>query len=158
MGVYSIRIPGLCAGSSINPRNDTPGYIMVVRCEKSSSTQTSSEQSNFEWYITNVLLPFIRLCCTKYYGWTPGIDISNDLTIWCWCDGANIKLNDITNEWLRGLDKSNKMCKCKHSRYRTVVEQDCGTSPIFRSIKAISKHLTTENTPFMGLELIVKNI
>ena len=46
-----------------------------MRCEKSDNTQTTLEQRNFEWY--------------NYYGWTTGIDISNDLTAYCWCDRVN---------------------------------------------------------------------
>ena len=64
-GLYIIRIPSLCAGSSVDPRHDAPGYISFVSCEKSNNTQTTSEQRNFEWYKTNILLPFINLCRVK---------------------------------------------------------------------------------------------
>ena len=60
LGVYIIRIIGLCAGLSVHPRHDAPGYITYVRCEKSRSTQASSEKCNFEWYKTNALLPCIE--------------------------------------------------------------------------------------------------
>ena len=68
LSVYIICIPGFCAGSSVGPGYIAPGYVAFVRGEKSSNTQTSSKQRNFEWYRTNILLPFIEICCTKYYG------------------------------------------------------------------------------------------
>ena len=37
--VYIIHIPGLCAGSSVEPRYDAPEYIVFVRHEKSTSAQ-----------------------------------------------------------------------------------------------------------------------
>ena len=94
-GVYIIHIPGLYAGSSVDPRYDAPGYIAFVRCEKSDKTQISAEHCNFEWCRTNLLLPFIELCRVNHYDWATGTDIPNDLTAWCWCDGANIQLNAI---------------------------------------------------------------
>ena len=46
--VYIIRIPGLCDGLSVCPIHDAPGYIALVRCEKSYKTQISAEQRSFE--------------------------------------------------------------------------------------------------------------
>ena len=82
-GVYIICIPGLCVGSSVDPRHDDPGYIAFVGCEKSFKTQISAEQRNFEWYKTNVLLPCIELCRVKYYGWVSVTYIPNDLNACC---------------------------------------------------------------------------
>ena len=158
LNVYIIRIPGLCADLSVDPRHDAPGYIAFIRFEKSDNTQISAEQRKFEWYRANVLLPLIELCCVKYYGWVAGTDIPNDLTACCWCDGANIHLNAITSKRLKYVDKTNKIVTCKHSISRTAVEQACSISPIFRLIKAMSKSITTESTPSMGLKLIVQNI
>ena len=82
-GLYIIHIPGLCAGSSVDPRHDAPGYIAFVRCEKSVKTQISVDQRNFEWYRINILFQFIELSCVKYYSWVTGTHIPNDLTACC---------------------------------------------------------------------------
>ena len=109
-GAYVIRIPGLCAGSSVDPIHDAPGYITFVRYEKSDKTQISAEQRNIEWYRTNILLPFIELCHVKYYGWVTGTYIPNDLAAYYWCDGANAQLNTITSKRLTYIDTSKKYC------------------------------------------------
>ena len=67
-------------------------------------------------------------------------------------------MNAITSKRLKDLDKINKLVTCKNSRSRTAVEKACDTSPVFRSIKAISKNVTTKNTPSMELKLIVQNV
>ena len=79
-GAYIIHILGLCAGLSVDPRHDTPGYIVFVRCEKSDKTQISAEQRNFQWYRSNIILPFIEMCHVKYYDWTFGTS-QNTLTL-----------------------------------------------------------------------------
>ena len=90
LGIYIIRIPGLCTKLSVSSGHDTPGSIVFVSYEKIRYTHKSSEQHSFEWYRRNVLLPFIELCCTKYHGWTTCIEIPNDLTTYCWCYGVNV--------------------------------------------------------------------
>ena len=70
----------------------------------------------------------------------------------------NVQLNVITSERLKDLDKGNKKITCKYARSCTAVEQDYDTIHIFRSTKPISKNLTTDNAPSMGLKLIVHNI
>ena len=122
-GVYIIRTPRLCAGSSVDLRHDAPGYIAFLRCGKSDKTQISAEQRNFEWYRTNVLLTFIELCNIKYYGWVTVTYIPNDLTACYWCDGTNVQLNDVARERLTDLDKSNKTVTCKTLRSRTLVKK-----------------------------------
>ena len=83
--------------------------------------------------------------------------IPDELSAVCWCDGANTQLAAITNEDQQKEDAANKISTCKHSAARTSVEQACDACPIFRSIKSISKQITREDAPHLGLQRIVIN-
>ena len=48
-----------------------------------------------------------------------------------------------------------RLITCKHSASRTSVEQACDCFPIFRSIEVISKSITKENSPHIGLKRVV---
>ena len=45
-----MEIPGLCTGSLLDPRYDTPEYVCFVRSERNELTNKTAEQLNFEWY------------------------------------------------------------------------------------------------------------
>ena len=156
-GVYILQIPGLCTGSSMDPRLNAPGYICFVRSERHELSQKSAEQLNFEWYRSNILLPFINVCREKYYSWEPNSTVPEDLTAVCWCDGANVQLNSIINEEQQEKDSISKIVTCKHSRSRTAVEQACDVSPMFRTLKAVARITTAENKPNHGLKGLVYN-
>ena len=154
-GVCILSIPGLCAGGNSDPRNAVMGYVAFVRTEKGEISGKTSEQRNFEWYRENVLLPFIKNVRCRLYQHDIDSPIPDELSAVCWCDGANTQLAAITNEDQQKEDASNKIITCKHSAARTSVEQACDCCPIFRSLKKISKSITREDAPHLGLQRIV---
>ena len=154
-GVYILSIPGLCAGGNTDPRNAAMGYVAFIRTEKGEVSGKTSEQRNFEWYRENVLLPFIKNVRSRLYQHDDNTFIPDELSAVCWCDGANTQLLAITNEKQQIEDALNKIITCKHSAARTSVEQACDCCPIFRTIKSISKNITREDSPHLGLQRIV---
>ena len=86
------------------------------------------------------------------------------ITACCWWDGANVQLNTIVWEEQQKLDGINRIITCKHNTRRAVIEQSCGTGTgtgtgtIFISNNAISKSITKNNSPHMGLKQIMYNL
>ena len=156
-GVYILSIPGLCSGGNTDVRNDAVGHVAFVRSERGAVSGKTSEQRNFEWYRENVLLPFIKNIRRVLYQHDINTPIPDELSAVAWCDGALTQLASITNESQQIDDAANKISTCKHSAARTAVEQAADCCPIFRSIKKISKSITREDVPHLGLQRIVEN-
>ena len=154
-GIYIMKIPGLCPGGGSDPRLNAPGFVVFLRAEKSGVSGKTAEGKKFERYREHVLLPFLSTCRENFYGWHRSSPVPDTLTAVCWCDGANVQLKAITNEQQQIRDKINKIITCKHSASRTSVEQACDCCPVFRSLKAISKSITKENAPHIGLKRVV---
>ena len=101
------------------------------------------------------MLPFVSDCRTKLYSHAGSSAVPDDLTAVCWCDGANVQLSAITEESHQARDYTNKIITCKHSASRTSVEQACDRCPVFRSLKKISRSITNESVPHLGLKGLI---
>ena len=76
----------------------------------------------------------------------------------CCCDGESLQLSVIVEENFQISDEVNVIIIRKHSASCTAVGQSCDAGPVFRSINAISKSITKEDSSLMVLKLIVKNV
>ena len=128
-GVCIISIPGLFAGGNMDVRNDAMEYVAFVRPEKGEVSGKTSEQRNFEWYIENVLLPFVNNIRRVLYQHDKNSPIPDELSAVAWCDGANTQLAAITNKSQQKEDAANKISTCEHSAAITAVEQGCRLLP-----------------------------
>ena len=102
-----------------------------------------------------MLLTFIKSVRSRLYQHGDDSPLPDELIAVCWCNGVNTQLAVITNETQQKEDAMNKIITCKHSASRTSVEQACDCCRIFRSIKSISKTITREDSPHLGLQRIV---
>ena len=76
-----VQVAGLCIGGSGVGANEQEGYIVFTR--------SGQDQKRFEFYQSNVLLPFINSLRKEYSNFdiSDGISIPDELTAAAWCDG-----------------------------------------------------------------------
>ena len=86
-----VQVAGLCIGGSGVGANEQEGYIVF--------TKSGQDQKRFEFYQSNVLLPFINSLRKEYSNLniSDGISIPDELTAAAWCDGDLPQMNAVVN-------------------------------------------------------------
>ena len=79
-GVLSVRIQGLCYGSTQDCSTETAGFVVFIRSTKKEE-EVSTDQINHEKYRNEVFLPYIERTIAYYLqreGWEPGIEVDDE--------------------------------------------------------------------------------
>ena len=76
-------INGLCARGTVDPINNTTGFVAFMRADKNGVNDLSSDQNNFYWYRENLLLPLISNCRVKQFKYKVDTPIPDKLTAVC---------------------------------------------------------------------------
>ena len=128
------QVAGLCIGGSGVGANEQEGYIVFTR--------SGHDQKRFEFYQSNVLLPFINSLRKEYSNSdiSDGISIPDELTAAAWCDGDLPQMNAVVNN--HNLFTEMKVIANKQNAARTGVEQPADLAKVFVIFKQQNRSYT----------------
>ena len=135
-----VQVAGLCIGGSGVGANEQEGYIVFTR--------SGQDQKRFEFYQSNVLLPFINSLRKEYSNFdiSDGISIPDELTAAAWCDGDLPQVHAILGN--HSLFTEMKVVANKQNAARTGVEQPADLAKVFVIFKQQNKtHTVTDIDP-----------
>ena len=135
-----VQVAGLCIGGSGVGANEQEGYIVFTR--------SGQDQKRFEFYQSNVLLPFINSLRKEYsiFDISDGISIPDELTAAAWCDGDLPQVHAIVGN--HNLFTEMKVVANKQNAARTGVEQPADLAKVFIIFKQQNKtHTVTDIDP-----------
>ena len=81
----------------------------------------------------------------KLFGWVEGTPIPPELTAVCWCDGAPVQLNSMTNQEHMLKSEENRMILNKHAASCSAGQQPA--DPVFRSMKTLQSSASASDVP-----------
>ena len=118
-----VQVTGLCICDSGVGANEQEGYIVFTR--------SGQDQKRFEFYQSNVLLPFINSLRKEYSNFdiSDGISVPDELTAAAWCDGDLPQVHAIVGN--HNLFSEMKVVANKQNAARTGVEQPADLAKVF---------------------------
>ena len=87
--------------------------------------------------------------------WVEGTPIPPELTAVCWCDGAPVQLNSMTNQEHILKSEENRMIVNKHAASCSAGQQPADLCPVFRSMKTLQSSASASDVPAFGLQQVI---